>query len=152
MKKFGPFFPEVDEKINQFTYRSLLQRKMFPQMKRDLFNLTMWQKDEAKPHTANTVMEWLDSIFDERMPAIKSRRGDTLAPSSPDLSPLDFFLWGYLKEQVYKPLPFNLEELKARVKREMRELPESLVRKTVLSMKKKAACGSCVRKWGVGGF
>ena len=44
-----------------------------------------------------------------------------------------------MKEQVYKPLPFNLEELKARVKREMRELPESLVRKAVLSMKKRAA-------------
>ena len=81
-------------------------------------------------------MEWLDSIFDERMQAIKSRRGDTLAPSSPDLNPLNFLP---LKEHVYKPLPFNLEELKARVKREMRELPESLVRKAVLSMKKRAA-------------
>ena len=44
-----------------------------------------------------------------------------------------------MKEQVYKPLPFNLAELKARVKREMRELPESLVRKPVCSMKKSAA-------------
>jgi hypothetical protein len=41
------------------------------------------------------------------MPAIKSRRGDILAPSSPDLTPLDFFLWGYLREQFYKSLPFK---------------------------------------------
>ena len=32
-----------------------------------------------------------------------------------------------MKKQVYKPLPTNLEELKARIKREMYELPESLV-------------------------
>ena len=93
-KKFGPFFHEVDENINQFSYRSLLQRKVFPQMKRALgealFNLTVWQQDGAKPHQANMVR--LDSIFEERMLAIKSRRGETWAPSSPDLNPLDFSL------------------------------------------------------------
>ena len=95
-KKFGSFFHEVDENINQFSYRSLLQRKVFPQMKRALgealFNLTVWQQDRAKPHQANMVMDWLDSIFEERMLAIKSRRGETWAPSSPDLNPLDVFL------------------------------------------------------------
>ena len=94
MKKFGPFYPEVDENINQFTYRSLPKRKMFPQMKRDLFNLTMWQKHEAKPHPANMVMEWLDSIFDERMPAIKSKRGDTVASHLLILVPLISFCGG----------------------------------------------------------
>ena len=44
-----------------------------------------------------------------------------------------------LKEKVYKPLPSNLEELKTRIKREVRNLPESLVRKAVFSMKKRAA-------------
>jgi hypothetical protein len=37
-----------------------------------------------------------------------------------------------------EPLPLNLEELKARIKNEMRKLSESLVRKAVLSMKKRA--------------
>ena len=83
-KKFGPFFHEVDENINQFSYRSLLQRKLFPQMKRALgealFNLIVWQEDRAKPHQTNMVMNWLDSIFEERMLAIKSRRGGNLGP------------------------------------------------------------------------
>jgi hypothetical protein len=35
----------------------------------------MWQQDGSKPHQANMVMEWLDGIFEERMLAIKSRRG-----------------------------------------------------------------------------
>ncbi|GBO30314.1 hypothetical protein AVEN_49583-1 [Araneus ventricosus] len=35
-----------------------------------------------------------------------------MAPRSPDLTPLDFFLWGYLKHLVYAtPLP-TLQDLK----------------------------------------
>jgi hypothetical protein len=40
---------------------------------------------------------------------------------------------------VYKPLPSNLEELNSRIKREMKELPQSFVRYVVFSMKKRAA-------------
>ena len=104
----------------------------------NMFNQTIWQQDGAKPHQANMVMEWLDGIFEDRMLAIRSRRGDTWAPSSPDLNPLDFFLCGYLKEKVYKPLPTSLEELKSRIKREVRDLPESMVMKAVYSMKKRS--------------
>ena len=36
-------------------------------------------------------------------------------PRSPDITPLDFFLWGYIKDKVYStPVP-NVETLKARV-------------------------------------
>jgi hypothetical protein len=32
---------------------------------------------------------------------------------SPDLTPCDFFLWGYVKEQVFVlPLPLDIDELK----------------------------------------
>ncbi|EFN70918.1 hypothetical protein EAG_03291, partial [Camponotus floridanus] len=34
---------------------------------------------------------------------------------SPDLSPLDFFFWGYLKDRVYKIKPQNLNDLQVRI-------------------------------------
>lgn len=34
---------------------------------------------------------------------------------SPDLTPLDFFLWGYLKEQVYATEPETVEHMVARL-------------------------------------
>ena len=35
---------------------------------------------------------------------------------SPDLTPLDFFLWGYVKDLVYKPpLPQTIPDLRARI-------------------------------------
>ena len=33
------------------------------------------------------------------------------APHSPDLNPLDFFLWGYLKDRVYANSPRTIPEL-----------------------------------------
>ncbi|GBM17747.1 hypothetical protein AVEN_99635-1 [Araneus ventricosus] len=34
---------------------------------------------------------------------------------SPDLNPLDFFLWGYIKRQVYATPPPTLQELRNRI-------------------------------------
>jgi len=40
-----------------------------------------------------------------------------LPPRSPDATPCDFFLWGYVKDQVYvPPLPANIPELKVRIR------------------------------------
>ena len=36
-------------------------------------------------------------------------------PRSPDLTPLDFFMWGYLKQQVYAAPPQTLQDLKRRI-------------------------------------
>ena len=36
---------------------------------------------------------------------------------SPDATPCDFFLWGYVKDQVYVPtLPASIPELKVRIR------------------------------------
>ena len=71
--------------VNQFSYRQLLEEKVFPVMKQTLwlakFNWTVWRQDDAKPHQARIVMEWLDTIFQDRMLAINwCLRGDTWAP------------------------------------------------------------------------
>jgi len=42
---------------------------------------------------------------------------NNLPPRSPDATPCDFFLWGYVKDQVYvPPLPASIPELKVRIK------------------------------------
>ena len=39
-----------------------------------------------------------------------------ILPRSPDLSPSDFFLWGYVKELIFVPhFPANIEEMKQRI-------------------------------------
>ena len=39
-------------------------------------------------------------------------------PHSPDATPCDFFLWGYVNDQVYvPPLPASIPELKVRIRK-----------------------------------
>jgi len=40
-----------------------------------------------------------------------------LTTRSPDATPCDFFLWGYVKDQVYvPPFPASIPELKIRIR------------------------------------
>jgi len=59
-------------------------------------------------------------------------RGDVGWPErSPDLSPCDFFLWGYLKEKVFKHRPRSLEDLKERIRQEIDAIPPEITRRVM---------------------
>jgi hypothetical protein len=57
-------------------------------------------------------MAYLESVFPGRL---TSKR--LWPPRSPDLSPPDLFLWGYLKDTVYSNHPHTLQELQANIQR-----------------------------------
>ena len=46
-------------------------------------------------------------------------------PRLPDLNPVDFYLWGYLKTVVYNPMPNTLEDFMPNIKRAINEILES---------------------------
>ncbi|KAJ4435913.1 hypothetical protein ANN_18533 [Periplaneta americana] len=69
--------------------------------------------DGAPAHFSRTARRYLDRRFPDRWIV----RGGPIAwpPRSPDLNPLDFYLWGHLKSLVYSsPVP-DLESLRNRI-------------------------------------
>ena len=98
----------------------------------------LWQQDGAKPHQANSVMDYLDRQFGPNMLALKARQGHPWAPASPDMNPCDFWLWGDLKEKVYKPLPQSMEELRNRISFHFNNLASQTISAAVMSMRKRA--------------
>lgn len=59
-----------------------------------------------------------------------SKRGDIpWPPRSPDLTPPDFFLWGYLKHKVYNNNPKNIDQLKENIRGEMAASTPTLLKK-----------------------
>ena len=52
-------------------------------------------------------------------------------PHSPDLSPLDFLLWGYLKAGVYTDKPRTSEQLERAIIREVGRTPTEMVDRAV---------------------
>lgn len=74
----------------------------------------MWvQQDGAPPHNSNIVKDYLNNTFPLRWTGTNGPV--KWPPRSPDLTPLDFFLWGYLKDRVYTEQSSSLENLKERI-------------------------------------
>lgn len=75
----------------------------------------LFQHDGCPAHGTRLVSRHLRETFR----IVIAGRGGTIQwpPRSPDLTPLDYFLWGYLKDEVYNnPIPVeSVEELKRRV-------------------------------------
>ena len=75
-------------------------------------------QDGAAPHTARRVMAWLNDHFETRV--ISRFTQNQWASHSPDLNPLDFFLWGHIKDQLSGEQFETLNDLKTRVAHLMR--------------------------------
>ena len=73
----------------------------------------IFQQDGAPPHWGSHVRRLLDAAFPNRW---IGRGGPTLWPSrSLDITPLDFFLWRYVKDKVFStPVP-DITNLKVRI-------------------------------------
>ena len=58
-------------------------------------------------------------------------------PRSLDLTPCDFFLWGYLKDKVYTTPPQNIQGLRNRIEHEVEVLRQKpgMVRRAVADMR-----------------
>ena len=80
----------------------------------------VFQKDRTPPHFAADVRRFLDKTFPGRWIG----RGDPIrwAPRWPDLTPLDSFLWGHLKNVVYLSPCEDLAELKSRIHDEIKSI------------------------------
>ncbi|GFU65254.1 transposable element Tc3 transposase [Trichonephila clavipes] len=70
----------------------------------------LWfQQDGATCHTARATIDLLNNTFGDRL---ISRFGPVnWPPRSCDLTPLDYFLWDYVKSLVYADKPQTLDQL-----------------------------------------
>ena len=59
-------------------------------------------------------------------------RGGTMAwpPRSPDLTTLDLFVWGYVRDKIFvPPLPASLEVLRARIREAVATIDADMIRR-----------------------
>jgi hypothetical protein len=115
-KVYGLFPPPPPHgNIVTVTYLVMFSEWLLPQIKQDSENFTFIQ-DGAPPHwhsgvrhylAENLPRHWIGRSTDENMAVT------CWPPRTPDLTPCDSFLWGYIKNRVFVP-PFqvSLNELK----------------------------------------
>ena len=68
-----------------------------------------FQMDGAPSHNARQTSELLNAYFGNNW--IGNNGPVRWPPRSPDLTPLDFFLWGHLKDKLYKNTNNSINEL-----------------------------------------
>ncbi|KDR23787.1 hypothetical protein L798_11362 [Zootermopsis nevadensis] len=85
-----------------------------------------------------TVLEPKHTTFGERILSHRFPQrhqcGRIWPPHSPDINPCYYFLWGFLKEQVFHQHPESLAELRARIMQVCSTIDEYLCRRVVQNM------------------
>ena len=110
----GPYFFRNEEgvavNVNGEQYRKMLTEFLWPEL--DSIDITeMWfQQDGATCHTRDVMLDLIKEKFGF------GRSFVNWPPRSCDLTPLDYFLWGYLKSLVYANKPTTLEELEDNIR------------------------------------
>lgn len=141
-KILGPVFLE---NLNAETFLNLLNNYLdgflmdLPLLQRvNLF----FQLDGAPAHNSIVVRNWLNLNF----PQMWIGRNSPLhewPPRSPDITPMDFYFWGVIKNRVYKTRPRNRQELCEKITEACREVTPVELRR-VLNHKRKRV-EKCIR-------
>ncbi|GFW41838.1 putative transposable element [Trichonephila clavipes] len=90
----------------------------------------LWfQQDGATCHTARATIDFLKDTFGDRL---ISRFGPVnWPPRSCDLTPLDYFLWGYVKSLVYVDKPQTLDHLEDNILRVIADIRPQMLEKVI---------------------
>ena len=90
-----------------------LMRHFADQFRNKHFERLTWAQDGAPAHRFHMVRNLLDEMFDNRVIGLGHQV--EWPPRSPDLTPCNFFLWGYLKSKVFVSPPDSLDDLRQRI-------------------------------------
>ena len=105
---------------------------MFPHietLEQETVSRVIFTQDGAPPHFSCFV----NDILNERFPGDAwIGRGGPIPwpPRSPDLSPLDFFLWAYIKNIVYAEKVRNIQQLQERITSAIETVTQDMTQKT----------------------
>ena len=142
----GPYF--FPENVTAAAYLTLINElvpelhQRYGQGRNGAVQRVWWCQDGAPAHRANVVSNRLQQLFPNRV--IGAGHAIEWPPRSPDLTPCDFCLWGYLKERVYLTPPRSIQELEQRIRNEVIALRRTrIVRRAVHQMEERAQ--RCVR-------
>ncbi|GFW33342.1 DUF4817 domain-containing protein [Trichonephila clavipes] len=90
----------------------------------------LWfQQDGATCHTARATIDLLKDTFGDRL--ISHFGPVNWPPRSCDLTPLDYFLWSYVKSLVYADKPQTLDHLEDNIRRVIADIRPQMLEKVI---------------------
>ncbi|GFW66331.1 DUF4817 domain-containing protein [Trichonephila clavipes] len=128
-----PYFFKNDEghnvTVNGDRYRAMITNFFIPELNNHDVQELWFQQDGATCHTARATIDLLKDTFVDRL---ISRFGPVnWPPRSCDLTPLDYFLWGYVKSLVYADKPQTLDHLEDNIRRVIADIRLQMLEKVI---------------------
>ncbi|GFX00475.1 transposable element Tc3 transposase [Trichonephila clavipes] len=129
----GPYFFKNDEghnvTVNGDRYRAMITNFLIPELSNHDIQELWFQQDGATCHTARDTIDLLKDTFGD---CLISRFGPVnWPPRSCDLTPLDYFLWGYVKSLVYADKPQTLDHLEDNIRRVIADIRPEMLEKVI---------------------
>ena len=98
----------------------MLNEFLFTKIEEDDIGNTSFQQDGATCHTAEALLDVLRPVFEDR---IISRGANVIwPPRSCDLTPLDYYLRGSVKDKYYADKPKTIDALKENIREAIAEI------------------------------
>lgn len=144
-KLIGPYY--LPDTLNGHNYLEFLINDL-PQLVEEVFQedaAIIFQHDGCPAHYSLAVREYLNNTF----PNSWIGRGGPIPwpPRSPDLTPLDFYVWGRAKDLVYTTEVSTREELITRIDAAFEAMKqEMLLRTTTVEIRNR--CRACIANEG----
>lgn len=123
----GPYF--FDAYVNGQNYLDMLQEFVLPELQNIGINPAnvIFQHDGAGPHRDLNVIQFILETFE----GLIGSGGFLEWPArSPDITMLDFSLWGTLKDKMFPNLYESLEELRNRIEEAFEEITPQMLENT----------------------
>ncbi|GFV78561.1 transposable element Tc3 transposase [Trichonephila clavipes] len=115
--------------VNGDRYRAMITNFFIPELNNHDVQELWFQQDGATCHTARATIDLLKDPFGDRL---ISRFGPVnWPPRSCDLTPLDYFLWGYVKSLVYADKPQTLDHLEDNIRRVIADIRPQMLEKVI---------------------
>ena len=97
--------------LNEFLFTKIEEK--------DIGNI-WFQQEGATCHTAEAILDVLGNVFEDR---IISRKADVAwPPRSCELTPLDYYVWGVVKDKYYADKPQAIDALKDNIREAIDEI------------------------------
>lgn len=126
----GPIFFEGT--INGERYRNNILNTFINQLHDDELQLGFFQQDSARPHIARETLNYLREFFDDRIISV-----DRFPPRSCDLTPLDYFLFPYLKNSIFINPVHTIDDLRNNIVRQCELVDGFILHKVFENMKRR---------------
>ncbi|GFW79405.1 transposable element Tc3 transposase [Trichonephila clavipes] len=128
----GPYFKNDEGHnvtVNGDRYRAMITNFFIPELNNHDVQELWFQQDGATCHTARATIDLLKDTFGDRL---ISRFGPVnWPPRFCDLTPLDYFLWGYVKSLVYVDKPQTLDHLEDNIRRVIADIRPQMLEKVI---------------------